>query len=142
MTSGIFHVLVCFVRQWLHDHASLTESLSGPFSPYSALSLVRQRIHALHQSTELFEEAHIFPREGDSGHRIQRYAWFNSGYKFMRQTAEAGFASDLTPRAVLFFPLVRPMMRCIMAGMNQKDSCPRSSSSSLSWCGGRSPMVL
>ena len=32
-----------------------------------------------------------------------------------------------------------PMMRCIMASMNQKDSCPRSSSSSLSWCGGRSP---
>ena len=70
------------------------------------------------------------------GRRIQRYAWFNSGYKFMRHTTEAGFASDLPPRAVLFFPLVRPMMRCIMAGMNQKDSCPRSSSPSLSWCGG------
>ena len=42
------------------------------------------------------------------GRRIERYAWFNSGYKFMRQTAEAGFAGDLTPRAVLFFPLVRP----------------------------------
>ena len=34
----------------------------------------------------------------------------------MRQTTEAGFAGDLAPRAVLFFPLVRPMMRCIMAG--------------------------
>ena len=45
------------------------------------------------------------------GRRIQRYAWFNSGYKFMRQTT-AGFAGS-----VLFFPLVRPMMRCIMAGM-------------------------
>ena len=41
------------------------------------------------------------------GRRIQRYAWFNSGYKFMRHTTEAGFASDLPPRAVLFFPLVR-----------------------------------
>ena len=49
------------------------------------------------------------------------------------------FASDLTPRAVLFFPLVRPMMRCIMAGIFLKDICPRLSSSSLSWCGGRSP---
>ena len=29
-------------------------------SPYSALSLVRSRIHALRQSTELFEEAHMF----------------------------------------------------------------------------------
>ena len=33
--------------------------------------------------------------------------------------ATVGFANDLTPRAVLFFPLVRPMMRCIMAGMEQ-----------------------
>ena len=49
-------------------------------SPYSTLSLVRQRIHVLHLSTELLK-----------GRRIQRYAWFNSGYKFMRQTAEAGF---------------------------------------------------
>ena len=51
----------------------------------------------------------------------------------MRHTTEAGFAGDLTPRAVLFFPLVRPMMRCIMAGMNHMDSCPRSSSSSSPW---------
>ena len=72
------------------------------------------------------------------GRRFQRFAWFNGGYKYMCRL-EAGFASDLTPRAVLFFPLIRPMMRCIMAGMTQKDSCPRSSSSSLSCCGGRSP---
>ena len=26
MTSGIFRVLVCFVRQWLHDHASFPEA--------------------------------------------------------------------------------------------------------------------
>ena len=26
MTSGIFRVLVCFVRQWLHDHVSFTEA--------------------------------------------------------------------------------------------------------------------
>ena len=63
-----------------------------------------------HQSTELFGMVR----------RIQRYAWFNSGYKFMRHTTEAGFASDLTTRAVLFFPLVRPMMRCIMAGMDRR----------------------
>ena len=32
--------------------------MSSCLSPFSALSLVRQRIHALRQSTELFEEAH------------------------------------------------------------------------------------
>ena len=40
----------------------------------------------------------------------------------MRQTTEAGFAGYPTPRAVLFVPLVRPMMRCIMAGMDQEYS--------------------
>ena len=38
----------------------------------------------------------------------------------MRHSTEAGFASDLTPRAVLFFPPVWPVMRCIMAGMNRR----------------------
>ena len=46
-----------------------------------------------------------------NGRRVQRYAWFTSGYKFMRHTTEAG---------LLFFPLVRPMMRCIMAGMDRR----------------------
>ena len=40
----------------------------------------------------------------------------------MCQTTEAGFAGYPTPRAVLFVPLVRPMMRCIMAGMDQEYS--------------------
>ena len=31
---------------------------------------------------------------------FQRYAWFNSGYKFMRQTTEAGFSGYDAPRAV------------------------------------------
>ena len=53
--------------------------------------------------------------------RIQRYAWFNSGYQFMRQTTEAGFAVDSAPRAV-FLPVVRPQMRCIMAVMDQQES--------------------
>ena len=35
------------------------------------------------------------------GRRIQRYAWFNSGYKIMRQTTVAGFAGDIALRAVL-----------------------------------------
>ena len=34
------------------------------------------------------------------GRRIQRYAWFNSGYKFKRQTTEAGFSGYDAPRAV------------------------------------------
>ena len=33
--------------------------MTSCLSPYSALSLVRLRIHALRQSTELFEEGHI-----------------------------------------------------------------------------------
>ena len=40
----------------------------------------------------------------------------------MRQTTEAGFAGYPSPRAELFVPLVRPMMRCIMAGMDQEYS--------------------
>ena len=62
----------------------LMVQMTSCLSPYSALSLVRQRIHALRQSMELFK-----------GRRIQRYAWFNSGYKFMRQTTEADFAGSL-----------------------------------------------
>ena len=42
---------------------------------------------------------------------VQRTAWFDRGYNFMRHTTEAG---------LLFFPLVRPMMRCIMAGMDRR----------------------
>ena len=58
--------------------------MTSCWSPYSALSLVRQRIHALRQSTELFEEAHILDVRVDSGHRFHRYAWFNSGYMHWR----------------------------------------------------------
>ena len=39
---------------------------------------------------------------------FQRYAWFNSGYKFMRQTREAGFPGFDSPR-ILFLP-------CLQAG--------------------------
>ena len=39
---------------------------------------------------------------------FQRYAWFNSGYKFMRQITEAGFPGFNTPRTV-FLP-------CLQAG--------------------------
>ena len=60
------------------------------------------------------------------GRRIQRCAWFNNGYKFMRHTMEG-------LRVTLHFALCSSSH---MAGMNQKDSCPRSSSSSLSWSGG------
>ena len=45
-----------FVGQWVVFLWEMTSCLS----PYSALSLVRLRIHALRKSTELFEEAHIF----------------------------------------------------------------------------------
>ena len=89
----------------------LMVQMTSCLSPYSALSLVRQRTHALRQSMELFK-----------GRRIQRYAWFNSGYKFMRQTTEADFAGSLHLAPVLFVPLVRPMMRCIVAGMDQEYS--------------------
>ena len=58
-------------------------------SPYSALSLVRQRIHA---PASVYGALKV--------RRIQRYAWFNSRYQFMRQTTEAGFAVDSATRAV------------------------------------------
>ena len=48
------------------------------------LFLVRQRIHARISLWSFWK-----------GRCIQRYAWFNSGYKFMRHTTEAGFACDL-----------------------------------------------
>ena len=54
--------------------------MTSCLSPYSALSLVRQRIHALRQSTELLMMLTYFPRDGDSGHRFQRYAWINCEY--------------------------------------------------------------
>ena len=41
--------------------------MTSCLSPYSALSLVRQRIHALRQSTELFEEAHMAALVVDTG---------------------------------------------------------------------------
>ena len=47
----------------------LMVQMTSGLSPFSALSLVRQRIHALRQSTELFEVAHIFSTP-----------WFYSGY--------------------------------------------------------------
>ena len=78
-------------------------------SPYSALSLVRQRIHVcicLRSSGRSPYSALCLVQQ-----RIQVH----------RQTIEAGFAVDSAPRAV-FLPVVRPKMRCIMAVMDQKES--------------------
>ena len=59
--------------------------MTSGLSPYSALSLVRHRIHVLHLSTEL---------------RFQRFAWFNSGYKFMRHM-EAGLFTAVSAAAMV-----------------------------------------
>ena len=48
---------------FLRGYGEMTSCLS----PYSVLSLVRQRIHALRQSTELFGESHTFLRDGRLG---------------------------------------------------------------------------
>ena len=48
---------------------------------------------------------------------FQRNAWFDSGFMLMRQTMEAGFACDITPRAVFPSVVVRPMKLGIMAGI-------------------------
>ena len=37
-----------------------------------------------------------------------RNAWFDCGFMLMRQTTEAGFAGDITPRAVLSSSLAGP----------------------------------
>ena len=42
---------------------------------------------------------------------FQRYAWFNSGYKFMRQTTEAGFTGCDAPRAVFVWTRRNVMCR-------------------------------
>ena len=114
---------------WSFVEAHFLWEMTSCLSPYSALCLVQQRIHALRQSMEFLEgspySALCLVQQWIQVHASDYGGWV--------------FASVLTPRAVLFFPLVRPMIRCIMAGIFQKDICPRSSSSSLSWCGGRSP---
>ena len=141
---------MCATTYALVQLLALWEMTSG-LSPYSALRFILQRIHAVRQSTRLSGRfshyfslfphvVSVFSAEHGStadtcsasvyeafwkDRRFYRFAWFHSGYKFMRHM-EAGFAIDLTPRAVLFFPLNRPMMRCIMAGMTQKDSRLRS----------------
>ena len=44
-----------------------------------------------------------------------------------------GFTGDSAPRAVFLFPVVRPKILCILAGMDHKDSFSSRSSTSLSW---------
>ena len=46
--------------------------------------------------------------------------WFDSGY--MSAVYVAGFAVDIAPGAV-FLRGFQALMRCIMAGMDQQDSC-------------------
>ena len=53
---------------------------------------------------------------------FQRNAWFDCGFMLMRQTTEAGFAGDFTPRAVLSSLVGWLMMLGIMAGMVRMDS--------------------
>ena len=92
---------------------SLVWSLGDDFglSPFSALSLVRHWIHALRQFTGLFEGS-PYSALCLVQQRIQVHASDHGGW----------FAGYPSPRAVLFVPLVRPMMRCIMAGMDQEYS--------------------
>ena len=80
------------LRGFLETIQTISRGMGDDFivSPYSALSLVWLRLHALRPFMELLK-----------GRRIQRYAWFNSGCKFMRQTTVAGFAGDIALRAVL-----------------------------------------
>ena len=66
----------------------LMVQLTSGLSPYSALSLVRQGIDALRQSTELFEVAHIFSTP-----------WFDSGC--LASVYEALLASALQKLRIL-----------------------------------------
>ena len=61
-------------------------------------SSVSQRIRIWRQSTMPFGRISLV---------FQRYAWFNSRYKFMRQNTEAGFSGNDAPRAVF--------LRCLQA---------------------------
>ena len=40
-------------------------------------------------------------------------------------SGKAVIACDIAPRAVFFSLVGRPRVLCILAGMDQKDSCPR-----------------
>ena len=52
------------------------------------------------------------------------FAWFNSGYKFLRQSTWLVFLVT-THLALFSFVVLRPLMLDIMAGMDQKDSFMR-----------------
>ena len=78
---------------------------------------------------------------GDDFWRVSVFVscWLDSGYMFSSVPWVQGwYACDNAPRVVFTSLVGMPMMLGIMAGMNQKDSCPRSFTF-LSWCGGRSP---
>ena len=137
------------------------------FQNYSCIqhSLVRQRIHAVRQSTVFFifyvnwwiMDPHVDSRPalfqcllgstadtcgasvygvfhilrdlvdyGSSGRfstcSFSAFAWFHSEYKFMRQSTWLVFLVTMHLALFLFFPVLRPLMLDIMAGMDQKDS--------------------
>ena len=147
MTSGLSpYSALSLVRQrlpavrqstWLPERISHFSWFPGDdfmLSPYSVLRWVRQRIHALRQSMEFvvcfylgddFMFISVFSVElassadtcSASAYRafgmvaVSALCLVQRGYKFLRPTTEAG---------LLFFPLVRPKMRCIMAGMDRR----------------------
>ena len=89
--------------------------MTSCWSPYSALDLVRHRIHTLRQSTELLKKLTFFWRCLHVARRVQRYAWFNRLWRLVLL---------VTVHFALFsLPVRRPRMLCIMGGMVQKDSC-------------------
>ena len=97
----------------LFEETHFLWEMTSRLSPYSALSLVRLWT-VPHISLWSFVEAHFLLGDdflfvsvfsamfGSTANtctasvygvfgRVQRHAWFDSGYKFMRQTTEAGF---------------------------------------------------
>ena len=109
MTSRFFRVLVCFVRQWLHDHASSTEAEDftrfqregglGPLSPGIRQSLVRVLVSPDEYSSWFLWEmtSRMFPSFRIYLVRQWIHARVSQGCCGM-----AGFAGYDAPRAVLF----------------------------------------
>ena len=108
----------CRQAQMLGIMAGMTRRTRTPFVSGSHLFavLLGSTVDTCYVSLQRLLWVELFVFSAMLGSTL-RNVWFNSGSRFMRQTTEAGFAG-----AVLFFSLFRPMMRCIMAGMDQEYS--------------------
>ena len=80
-----------------HFFPGLLWEMTPCMSPCSALSLVRQRIHALRQSTELFEEAQTILRESGLGSPYSSLCLVQQRIHALRQSTVAWVFHGVSP---------------------------------------------